>query len=170
MVQDRKRIYLRYDTQKENRKKNLKIEVIYLSKDSISEDNYKILCKQFKDYLNSLENGDIVEVTSSIKNMLKDFDESKLEINISDDNKYQTVEYVDGYMDFCHLSYKDWDDIVSVIDSKRVIDVHYKKFRKHFNSDETISNISEELLEMMNKVYELRKMEKKKENIKIKKL
>ena len=161
MTDFRRRIYFRYDSNHEHTKRKTHLEVTYTSNNIISNENYTELKKQFRKFLNDEASEDLVEVTSNLKEMFKDFEEKELAVCIDGDNSYQVVEYRDGIMEYGNYSIKDWDDLVSVADSNRSISINYKKNRKRISSKESIEVINEEINYMMNKILELRKMEKK---------
>ena len=165
-----KKIYLRYDSNQEYTKRKSKLEVTYASSSTISNENYIELKKQFRDYLSTEISEDLVEVTSNLKELFKDFDEKELVISIEGEKTYQIVEYREGKMEYSNFSIKDWDDFVSVIDSNRSININYKKYRKRLSDEDTISGISNEINNMMNKVLDLRNLEKKEENVNTKML
>lgn len=170
MEQDLRKIYLRYSSEREVKKNKIRTEVIYTSSDKITEENYQILKKEFYNFLKNDKNNDIVEIATTIKDMLKDYNEKKLIIDIYDEGHYQNISYQNGKIEYCHLSIKDWDDIVSVIDSYKGTDIHYKKRRVYLNDEKNINKINNEINILIQKVYELHKLEKKYEDTKIKKL
>lgn len=170
MGKDLRKFYIRYDSHKEIKKENSVVEVLYVSDDEISHDNYKIVHKDFCDYLNSDKTNDVISIVTHIKDMLKDFDEKKLIVEINAKGNYQYVSYENGIMDYCHLSKKVFDDIVSVANTPKGVNINYKKYEKHIQDEESIKSINNEINELMIKICKLRKLEKNKENEKTKKL
>ena len=75
MGQELRKLYLRYSSEREVKKNKICTEVIYTSSDKITEENYQILKKEFYNFLKNDKNNDIVEIATTIKDMLKEYNE-----------------------------------------------------------------------------------------------
>ena len=164
---EKRKIALKYIEDDYNEKGTM-IEVKYTSKDEVRHEDFKIIRNNLYDYLNNNSSNDIVEITANIKEMLKDFKERELNIIINNEEHYQQVTYLYGKLDFCHLTTYVYDDIVSVKTSSIGTKINYKKHGKYIYDEESIKDINDEINELLNRVYELRKLDNN--NVKVKKL
>ncbi len=84
-------------------------------------------------------------------------------VSLRNNDFFQRVEYIDGFVDSCYLSSTNWDDAISVSFDHKGTDIRYKKDRQYVESFENVINIYDELNTYFLKLFQLRLLEKKDE-------
>ncbi len=139
------------------------IDVNYISSTPIDKEEYKRLHSVLDQYFVNDSCEDIVAIVMQIKQLFVDYDEKRLMVSLRNNDFFQRVEYIDGFVDSCYLSSTNWDDAISVSFDHKGTDIRYKKDRQYVESFENVINIYDELNTYFLKLFQLRLLEKKDE-------
>ena len=134
----------------------------FISNQVMELEEYNTLCDEFKEFLRSYKSGDIVEVVEKLNVILKDVPQKRLRVTISGktDDNIQTVEYIDGLLEFYYFSRQCWDDTVYVCKKYNGIDIKFQKAGINVQSIEDVNDIYKELNQIFAKVFKLQELEK----------
>lgn len=166
---DERQILFSYYPNSESKTKS-KIKVEYISESLVSNEEFKRLYCAFVDCLNNNTSDDIVEVATKIKELFQDLEEYSLDIIIRDEDYLQEVKYLEGKVDSCCFSIKNWDDIICVNNTYTGTSIQYKKRGKYIYNPESAGVMYSELDKFFQKIFGLYELEKRDEFVKVKKL
>ena len=158
---DKKKVCFYYDSNSKSKLENiLGVIVNFYSEDIISEEEYKKLYNDFNEYLSYDKSYDIVEVTSKIKEIFKGLNENKLEISIKMKDYVQKVTYINGKITESLFSIVCWNDLIEVKTHYDDISINFKKENFEF----TKGKIHTKIDYFIDKLLNLKKLEKKEKN------
>lgn len=161
-------VYIRFYYDEYSDKTNSYLHVEFHAERKIPYENYRLRKRIFDVFLNNRNTDDIVKIISKLREIFAGLVEDEFIIELKNEDSQIYVKYLNGKFSSYDYKLHSWDDIISITDNYRGIDVQIKKSQAGFYNKECTEDIFKQVMPYFENIYALRELTAEKTATKVK--
>lgn len=123
-----------------------------------NNENIGLLNESFVNLIEENKSEDIFEITKKVKKLFSELDEEEFNITVESDEYKNIARYKNGKLIECIISYRVWDDYLTVIDDFRGTEIKFNQRNLHSKNLESTQAVLTQISNHLNKIIELRSL------------
>lgn len=161
-------VYIRFYYNEHSDKTNSDLHVEFHAERKIPYEDYINRKRRFDGFLNNRNTDDIVKIVSKLRDIFVGLVEDEFIVELKNEDCQISVRYSNGKFSSYDYKLRSWDDIISITDNYRGIDVQIKKSQEGFYNKEYTEDIFKQVMPYFENIYALRELTSEKTAAKVK--